>query len=386
MNFRSYIAVVVALLAAVRAVPAQTVIQFVVTSDLHYGIARPSFRGDSGVDARVVNAAQVAQMNTLPGLRLPSDSGVHASQRVGPIDFVAVTGDIANREENGIQSAADSWRQFEHEYLTGLTLRDRANQAARIFVVPGNHDLSNAIGFTKPMTPARDATSMAGIFNLTLRPAQPVSPTNFDPRRDVVHTSYSIGGVHLAFLSIWPDSAERVWLAHDIDTVATTTPVVIFVHDPPIGDAKHFTNPRSPHDINPVDRFENLILEAYKDTASSQDSGSADAQMKATTAIEQRDLSDFLEAHPNVKAYFHGHSNANEYYIWHGPSRRVNLNTFRVDSPMKGAASATDETRLSFQLVTIDTSSLLMTVRECLWNAAPGAPVRFGATRTVSLR
>jgi len=194
-----------------------------------------------------------------------------------------------------------------------------------------------------------------------------------------------MGGIHFVFLTIWPDSVERVWLKRDLDTVATTTPVVLFAHDPPIADPKHFTNPNGEHDMNEVDGFENLLRETYKD-AMHLGGGRASGEPKASTAIEQRQLAAFVKGHPNITAYFHGHSNANEFYVWHGPDNDVSLNTFRVDSPMKGAVSATDETRLSFQLVTIDIKQMRMTVRECLWNSSRNAPVIFGESKTVSLR
>ncbi len=41
---------------------------------------------------------------------------------------------------------------------------------------------------------------------------------------------------------------------------------------------------------------------------------------------------------------------------------------------MKGRFSRKDETKLSFQVVTLDPVSRTMTVRECLWNCGPGAP------------
>jgi hypothetical protein len=47
-----------------------------------------------------------------------------------------------------------------------------------------------------------------------------------------------------------------------------------------------------------------------------------------------------------------------------------------------------DETKLSFQLVTIDTDTKMMTVRECLWNSNPKnplSPVAWGASITISL-
>jgi hypothetical protein len=362
---------------------AQGVIQFIFTSDQHYGISRAAFRGDSNVNAAVVNAALVRQMNSMPKLVLPVDGGVHAGQAVGPVDFVAFGGDIANRAEKGAQPAAVSWREFEKDYMHGLALRAHDGSAARLFVVPGNHDFSNAIGFPKPLTPAHDATSLAGIYNLMM--GREVTAAALDPRRDIMNTSRTMGGIHFVFLTIWPDSVERIWLKRDLDTVAASTPVMLFAHDPPIGDPKHFTNPNGTHDMTEADGFENLLRETYKD-AMHLGGGRTSGALKASTDIEQRQLVAFVKGHANIKAYFHGHSNANEFYVWHGPDNDVSLNTFRVDSPMKGAVSATDETRLSFQLVTIDVKQMRMTVRECLWNSSRNAPVTFGESKTVSLR
>jgi hypothetical protein len=56
---------------------------------------------------------------------------------------------------------------------------------------------------------------------------------------------------------------------------------------------------------------------------------------------------------------------------------------------MKGKYSAKDETKLSFQLVSIDPQTQRMTVRECLWDTDPNqknTPVKFGETKTVSLK
>jgi hypothetical protein len=53
---------------------------------------------------------------------------------------------------------------------------------------------------------------------------------------------------------------------------------------------------------------------------------------------------------------------------------------------MKGAISKDDETRLSFQVATIDTVSRSLTVREVLWNAHPDRPsLTWGAGTTVAL-
>jgi hypothetical protein len=47
---------------------------------------------------------------------------------------------------------------------------------------------------------------------------------------------------------------------------------------------------------------------------------------------------------------------------------------------MKGNFSATDPSKLSFQVVTIDNAAKNMTVREYLWNTRS-----WGASRTISL-
>jgi hypothetical protein len=55
---------------------------------------------------------------------------------------------------------------------------------------------------------------------------------------------------------------------------------------------------------------------------------------------------------------------------------------------MKGAVSGRDETKLSFQVATLDMAARTMTVRECLWNADPAhhtSPLAWGASTTVAL-
>ena len=132
-------------LVIVHASPART-IRFVFTSDAHYGLTRASFRGQRGVDAHVVNAALVRAIN-----------------QTGPLDFVAQGGDLANRQEETeagtIQSAATSWQQFSRDYVDGLTVTTAAGGTAPLYIVPGNHEVSNAIGFYKPMHPPVDLTA-----------------------------------------------------------------------------------------------------------------------------------------------------------------------------------------------------------------------------------
>jgi len=355
-------------------------LQFVLLSDVHYGIERANFRGAKGVDANVVNAALVARLNALPAGVFPKDGGLRASQAVGAVDFVSVTGDVANRMEAGesanIQSAAVSWSQFAAQYLGDLKLPDRSGGVAPLFVVPGNHDASNAVGHFK-LAKAADPTSMIEIYNRMMRPAVPLTSASYRYTRDVIRTSRDISGVHLVFITVWPDAATRAWLEKDLAAVNKATPVFIFAHDPPDSDAKHFVNPNGAHDVNENDKFENLLGDVYADGPTA-----AGAALKEQQAFEQ-----FLKRHPNITAYFHGHSNFNQFYDWTGPEHSVVLHTFRVDSPMKGAVSAADETKLSFQVATVDLASRTLTVRECLWNADPAhpaGPLVWGASTTVA--
>jgi hypothetical protein len=338
-------------------------IRFAFTSDAHYGLTRAHFRGRDQVDAQAVNAALVDAIN-----------------QAGPLDFVVQGGDLANRQEDSelgpIQRSAVSWAQFSHDYVDGLTATTTAGRKAPLYLVPGNHEVSNAIGFYKPMRPPIDKTALVEIYNRMMQPARPKTPATYDYGRDRVLYSHTLGGVHFVFVTIWPDSAARAWLENDLRSVDRSMPVVLFAHDQPESQAKHFTNPNGAHDINAVDRFENLLDDRLADGPS----------IESPTIVEQRELERFLSRHRNVRAYFHGNSNWNEFYDWTGPDHHAALAVFRVDSPMKGAVSATDETRLSFQVASIDAATQSMTVRECLWNADPANPsLTWGESRTLSL-
>jgi len=129
-------------------------------------------------------------------------------------------------------------------------------------------------------------------------------------------------------------------------------------------------------------KFENLVAENYKE-------GDVAGKDEDATTIEQRGFVKFLKAHRNIVAYFHGNSNWNQFYTYHGPDNDVSLNVFRVDSPMKGKYSAKDETLVSFQLISLDPEKQELSVRECLWNTQPLNPenkVVFGKSATVSLK
>ncbi len=201
---------------AFRPAAPSTEVQFVFTSDAHYGLTKASFRSASNVSAHIVNMALVAKVNTLPATRFPDDGGIGAGRSVGALDFLVEGGDVANREEGtgptAIQSAALSWSQFVADYYEGLTVKDRTGLRAQLYVVPGNHEASNAAGFYKPMTPAIDKTPMVEIFNRMLTPTPPKRSATFDYARDRVIHSKDIGGVHFIFLQVWADSAGRAWM------------------------------------------------------------------------------------------------------------------------------------------------------------------------------
>ena len=359
--------VLLALSCAASAQNADTV-QFVFTSDAHYGYTRADFRGEKKVDAQKVNQAMIAKMNTIQTLTLPDDSGVNGGKAVGPVDFIVEGGDIANREEgtqdSSIQCATDSWKQFTGDYLGMLALTDAAGNKAPVYMIPGNHDVTNAIGFYKPMYPAKDAGSMAGIYNLMMKPATPVTADTYDYSKDRISYSFDKGGVHFVFITMWPDSVNRAWIEKDLKKSSSVTPVILFCHDQPDIEAKHLRNPNGSHDINKTDKFENMVADQMADGKT----------ISASSTLEQAALEKFLSAHKNIVAYFHGNDHINRVYEWVGPDRKVTLHTVGSDSPMKGSVSAKDETKLGFDLVTIDAKNKMLTVRSAYWNADPADP------------
>ena len=362
-------------------------INLIYTSDSHYGITRSVFQGATTVNAQKVNQELVAKMNGMSLVTFPSDNGVKSAQAVGPIDYVINTGDIANRQETGtasppvpIQNAATSWAQFKTDYIDGITLKNRSNQKTNFLLLPGNHDVSNTIGYYKAMTPAFDSTAYFNIYNLMM--SAPVVSKSFDYKVNKVNYSKNIGGVHFMFITMWPDSANRKWMDVDLASVSPKMPVVIFTHDQPDIETKHLFNPNVPSTINGTNKFENMVEEKCKDGLAST----------APSTLEQRGFALWVKAHPNVKAYFHGNTNYNQYYVYTGPDNNIALKTFRVDSPLKGestnaAYSGSDEKKLSYQVISLDSVSRNMTVRECLWNptAVNGAAVQWGSSITFAL-
>jgi len=323
-----------------------SVINFLFTSDVHFGLTKDHFRGSQNVPAKDVDMAMMQVMNQI------SDN--HSI--VNGIDALVITGDIANRMENGVQSATKSWDQFKEVFIDSNHLRKANGTKSELFAVPGNHDMSNAIGFHRIMEPKKDPASMIGIYNLMFPKKQ---VTKFDSILTRIHYSRDIKGVHFIFLSLYPDSAERVWMEKDLKNIAKTTPVLLFAHSIPDVEPRFFQNPNGLHDINDEDKFENLVPENYKDGN----------DVKGETIIEQNGFADFIIKHNNIKVYFHGHENWTEYYQYKGPNNKINLTCIRTDSPMKGRISLKDEKKLAFELVSINTNTGMLTVKEVLWNA-----------------
>jgi hypothetical protein len=375
--------------------PAVAQTQLVFTSDAHYGIKRMAFNGYSS--GYQVNGAMVSVMNTISDVTTPcNDGGLNSCQNVGPVDFVVEGGDIANRSEGatGNQNAATSWAQFKADYIDGLTLRDKTGKQSPLFVIPGNHDVSNAIGYYKPPMNAvdgsgLDATSYTQIYNMMMKPATPMtnaafvgaSPSfanaaaSYAATANRVYYSKDINGVHFVFITMWPDSTARAWIDNDLKSVSATTPVILFTHDQPAIETKHLTNPNNAKDINSIDKFENLVTDVSVSTAITGDSFKA-----------QRDFVAWLKNHKNIVAYFHGNDHINNTYTYTGPDNDISLNVIRVDSPMKGIlpdgsnGSNVNPSLLAFKVVTVDAASQKLTVRDYLWNAK-----RWGATTTISL-
>jgi len=382
----SYVLMLVLFLLSGSSLRAQSSnnVQFVYTSDLHYGISR-TFQGNPNVESTTVNKAMIHQMNALPTVIFPADGGVNSGKKVGAIDYLIITGDITNRQQTGIQSATASWAQFSADYLgDGVTFKNKENQKPDLLLTCGNHDVSNAIGYPKPMSPLTDATSMVNIYNMMMQPATPKTNETYNFNTDKINYTRDIAGVHFMFLTMWPDSANRIWMEKDLKNISMTTPVIIFTHDEPECEAKQFTNPNGHHDINATDKFENNIDEVLKDGTTT----------KSGTIIEQRGLVAFLKAHGNIKAYFHGNTNSNEFYTYTGPDKDISLHVYRVDSPMKGDFSGLtskdgrgDETKLSFQVISLNGDTKTLTVRECLWNTGgANSPIVWGETSTISLK
>ena len=342
------------------------IVTIVYTSDQHYGITRNNFRGETGVNATVVNAAMVAQINKLNATNAPVDSEIGAG-KVMNISYIITTGDISNRNEGGTTPSAQTLAQFDNDYTNGITLQNFRGEKPVLLIVPGNHDISNAIGQKKIAVGNEDATTLTTIYNRMMNPAQEKTVDTYNYATDKVNYIRNIAGIQFAFVNMWPDADQRAFISANTNT---EFPIFIFAHDEPDVELKHLTG----------EGLENLVNE----TPSGETTEEGFAGELRDVGV-QREFAEFVAANPNIKAYFHGNTNFTEFYTYEGPDTNISLSTFRVDSPMKGEESGSDETLLSFQILSIDKSTQKMTVREVLWNttSSDDAPIVFGEIKTI---
>ncbi len=371
-------------------------VQFIILSDVHFGYIRKSPVPHTGTttDALTINGYLLTSLNAVSGMTFPSDGGVGAGTTVGPIDMIAVTGDMANRNESGdgigtesanqVQSDAASWAQFTSVYLTGVTLQNKAGAQPPFLLSPGNHDISNAIG-QRYIIPANiDDTSMRQMLSVATG-SPPLAAGTIDQAYFTAtnasgafinkpNYSLNIGGVHFISISAWPDTGSRKWIDADLAAVPLTTPVMIFTHcypdadptllSPPLTTSPYSTVAGPPTTAGAVNDNEAVISDVIDQSEYASDTSSN---------VEQAAMTTWIKTHPNIVAYFHGHTNYNEMYEYNGPNKDIALNCFRIDSPMKGALSATSgkESLLSFDIATLDTTTGRMTVREIRWYPTP---------------
>ena len=73
-----------------------------------------------------------------------------------------------------------------------------------IYLVPGNHDISNAIGYPKTLTPAKDETSAIEIYNHNMPEFGSRKISSFDYTANKVHYTFIKDNLRFAFVGIWP--------------------------------------------------------------------------------------------------------------------------------------------------------------------------------------
>ena len=119
------------------------------------------------------------------GREFSTDGGLRAGQPVGSVDFLVDGGDITNRAEgegpSAIQSAAEIVGAIPDRSAIEGPDADRTGVAGEglRYPLPGNHDVSNAIGYPRVMTPATDKAAMVEIYNSMMWPATPKTPATY---------------------------------------------------------------------------------------------------------------------------------------------------------------------------------------------------------------
>lgn len=356
-------------------------VTFVFTADSYFGINRKEFQGDKAVDARYANRDMVQKINSLPNQTFPQDGELRSGEKIGAIDFVVHGGSIAHMMAAATitQSAADSWKEFDREFLQGIQLKNAQGEKAPLFYIPGVHDLTNAIGYYKRLDPKTDPSIPMQVYNRLVAPETPVSKKDFDVRKHVSLYSRTVQGIHLVFTQVWPDAQQREWIAQDIAKLPAGTPVLLFANVEPDAPSKLFINPNGKGDVNKDDKFENVIGEVFQGGTKVEDKSKP----------HEKALAEFVKAHPQIQGYFHGNTGLSDIKVWMGTEGDLFLPTYSVDSPVNGAISAKQEELVSFLVVTVDRDAQQTTARIVHWNADPKkkkGPLQWGNSASFGFR
>ncbi len=69
---------------------------------------------------------------------------------------------------------------------------------------------------------------MVKIYNMMLKPATPMTNEKYNYATDKINYSRNIKGIHFMFITLWPDSAERIWMEKDLAGVSAPQPLLLF--------------------------------------------------------------------------------------------------------------------------------------------------------------
>jgi len=248
-------------------------------------------------------------MNTLPGQSSPRTARARGSP-VGAIDMVIETGDIANRMEVVTQCPSAkrrrSWAQFSIDYINGLNLFDQSSNRGASLACAGQSRRQQRHRILHAHGADHAATSMAGSTIFMAESGRPLTAST-SLRADKIQL---LGGSRRhphGVPQYVPDSASgrgsgttsrRSTRARPCSSSCTIRPPSI----------QHFINPNGLHDINTVDKFENLPRGSTRRAPT----------INAPSTIEQRAFATFLKAHKNVVAYSTA-TPTHAVHDWNGP-------------------------------------------------------------------
>jgi hypothetical protein len=208
-------------------------VTFLVTADTHFGAA----------NLGAANLRQIQAMNDLPGTPFPSALG----GRVQRPSATLIAGDLTDF------GTGAQWQEYQSYYGPGGLL------GYAVFECSGNHDRYQPFE-----TPVLDG---------------------IEARHGEVLYSVALGPLIVMSLDLYPSEPARRWLGHQLESIGSEVPVVLFFHYPLAG---HF----------------------------------ADAWSDA----EKADFVRVIRSH-NIVALFHGHRHDSQHYVWRG------YDVFNVGSP-----------------------------------------------------